>query len=91
MDAVACEGSWLIRPTCMLCLVKTIRCLDVDWAGSGCCGVLYDLNKTNWVYALGTPIGGYGFWEREIPLVDSDTACVPRIYSENIAISGTGF
>ena len=64
MDAVACEGSRLIRLTWMLCLER-LRWLDVDWAGSGCCGVLYNLDKTNWVYALGTPIWGYGFFYHE--------------------------
>ena len=34
LDAVAGEGSWLIRATWMLCL----ELLDVDSVGSGCCG-----------------------------------------------------
>ena len=68
-DAVAGEGSRLIRPTWMLFLLfvnTQQRWLDVDWAGSGCCGVLtttYIVCKTNWVYALNTPIyGGTDFF-----------------------------
>ena len=35
--------------------------MDVGWTGSGGCGALYSLDKTNWVYALNTPMCGYGF------------------------------
>ena len=59
LDGVSCEGSRFIRPTWILCVE---RLFQVGWAGSGCCGVLYNLYKTSWVYAWNTPIWGYGFF-----------------------------
>ena len=70
---------WFTRLGC--CAWQT---LYVDWT-------LIGPARDAVVYALGTPTWGYGFWEGEIPMVDSRTVCIPRVYSENIAISGTGF
>ena len=36
--------------------------MNVDWAGSGCWGVLYNLDKINWVYAVNTPRWEYGIF-----------------------------
>ena len=45
---------------------NTQRGLDVGWAGSGRCGVLYNRGKTNWGYAFNTPIWGSTdfIWEK---------------------------
>ena len=68
LDAVACEGSRLIHPTWILCLEG----LQVDSAGSGCCGVLYNnISITNWGQDLLTLIRAYGCF------FASRSICVP--------------
>ena len=62
MDAVACEGSRLARPAWMLC--SEIRSVDWTLIGPARDAVVYCVTKTktNWVYALNTPIWGYVFF-----------------------------